>query len=646
MVHDEPEFWSWLAALHGGRTSTLNPNPHHFATFADWLQDHDDWRHPLFRNVAEYKEGGALESPYNGSHLGYSTPYVEPKDRLSHGSFGFTELTGDRDQHGEPVYKAYTQHTVPGSDRLGFYSILHPSHISEMLELNPSIKPAVDRADAMREGKREKLARNLAGRLWDRIVGAKPAGKEWHPHYDGILHTGGGLEGYPKAFAERSAVSQALQRMGGSAAQAPHYTQLASRFVRLFPDHQLSKHYTEKAEKIGNPGVVGEDTRYSTVPASGPVGMELASAVTPLVRFLNRLEAKNGKAKVITPALPESLRKVPELPPAATAPRINLDELLRRAHERNAADERPPIPLANYPGETGPTGDRWSDLDKMHAAGTSKLDLLKHLKDRYGLTSRNALGTLKRWMGRRGAKLSGLSQREIPDSQLHGTHLGYHLRQLVSEGMKTGDLKMAGLARQALGFTGLNPKRDPVKTAGTGEATGPGWRVTANGQAVPIHSGDPYADLGRHLQSTGHRLARAYNWSSMQASMMRDRKVEQALRSLLSEAKDDHHLFTGASRMFDLGMGQKANPRFAEFWQRIKRAVGGSTDKINDSLKRLADRAENRREIATEPAADWRKVFNWLPGSKYMKFNRQDKLDLIRLSRSDARVRACLAELL
>lgn len=130
-------------------------------------------------------------------------------------------------------------------------------------------------------------------RLFAKIFGAKPSPGS---PYDGIIHPVKGPNGHALAFAERAAVARALNNIGyrnndpNALRQAvDEYTELSRRFIKHYPEHQLAKHYTEKASQLNAPDVHSTEAGFHTVPTTGPAGEELGIAATPLIRFLNRL---------------------------------------------------------------------------------------------------------------------------------------------------------------------------------------------------------------------------------------------------------------------------------------------------------------------------------------------------------------------
>jgi hypothetical protein len=723
------QYWAFHRQMREDGTSE-RPDHHTAGIFADYLDDQtNEWRAPLFRNTGDFRDPSTVHGglkPWTVTRHGEGrgptvelSPWTMASPDIIHHEWkkhlGYTHLRGGYDEHGNPAYVAYSHIPHPASttpeEILRFYSVLHPEHLDQMVaradeRTAAAITHARRAADANRPpAPKVKLARSAVGRLWDRITGGgKPT--EWHPHYDGIVHVGGGLEGYPKAHAERTAVAHALQKIGGgwlTEEKVRRYTHLASRFVRLFPDHPVAKHYTEKAGAINVPAAVGQDGRYQTVDATGPVGGELGHAATPLVRFLNRIEARQGRDEVIAPQLPDHLKPTPapaapeedvEWHPAikkaaADAERIPLASLRGRKKGRVAAEpdrpagDLPPIPLANYPGEVGPTGDRWGDLDRLHKDGHTRVQLVKHLMDRYALSKRNAAETLKRWADRKRVKLARprdpkvtpiadrpaaehLGGAGVEHPILHGTRLAFHLRGLVNEGVRTRDHVLTTLARKALGFRDVaddkaNPESDywafrhadPVNAA-VASTTG-GTKAE-----VPAKRRDWFATLGGYLKSKNHYLRDAYHWGTMGQKLHQDWAVKQALKKIMTGWDGDtHKLYTGVHRKFDTVFGtHKDDPRAGQFWKRLAKETGVRTQAaLLDSIRRLADHEEHRREVGSDadvgegakkdgdPRTNWRDYFSWLPGAKWMKFDRKDKLDLIKLARTNPTIRESLRKL-
>ena len=691
-VEHMPEYWAFHKAM---RESGTREHPDHTIAqiMADWMEEADptDWRATLLRNTAN--ETAIPVNSFNLTHhAGHEATYNPFHDQytVKHGSPGHTNFFHARDpKTGEARYVAYTSLPHPWADLTGdpvrFWSVLSTEHMDAMARQNPEIGLAKKHADTIgNDGSRPpvKLARSLGDRvrgLWSKLTGGGAGTPQWNHHYDGIVHTGGGLDNYAKPFAERSAVAQALQKISGNAVGSDaerirRYTELAHRFVKLFPNHQLTKHYVPVAERLNDP-------------ATAPGYADLATAVTPLVRFLNRIEAGRGRDEMAVPQLPDRRKpaaptiREPEEPvewplairkAADEGSRIPLAGLRRRYSkapvETPVADDLPPIPLTNYPGETGPTGDRWGDLDDMKKRGVPKAEMVKHLMDRYALSPRNALETLKRWANRKGHDHTKLARpKPVPEPTekqvqtvapqdkdwLAGTQLAYHLRSLVNEGITNRDHVMVNLARRALGYRnnsddpahgkkGAYRENTPLMNhwwgAPAGTDRGGAYTGPATYKELAGHTTDPFADLGRYLKERKHRLATAYNWHTMERSMMRDRAVEAALRKLIVGARDDHHLFTGVARKFGLGLGRVGPEQeiHNQFWTRLKKMVDASPhtlgpsslNQLNNSLKRLADREEFRREVG-EPRAGthehtWQQIFGMLPGSKYMKMQRTE----------------------
>lgn len=312
--------------------------------------------------------------------------------------------------------------------------------------------------DADREGETPtKLARptGLFGKLKGLFTGKPQPNRT---EYDGIVHTGykGGKidpDGYAKVVAEKSAVAGALQRMGAFSQRtdpAKHrekvnlYTDVAAMLHRHdFPGLKpILDHYRKAANALNAPDVTnpqpdkprpGEwpepaNRTHYTVPNIGPAGMDLTDAAVPLVRAIDRILAKTRPGHVpldSATAPPEAtLAGERELTKARTTVRepdevtptippghgdkfaIGLADM--RKFKKNLRAEKEPeptpvpdsekLPLVNYPGEIGPTGDRYFDLNKMLSNGMGRKDVLAHLQDKYALSPKNARAALARFL--------------------------------------------------------------------------------------------------------------------------------------------------------------------------------------------------------------------------------------------------------
>jgi len=311
-----------------------------------------------------------------------------------------------------------------------------------------------------------KLARpaekpGIFGRFKAMFGGTKPP--EGRSEYDGIVHTGRkgktiDPDGYAKVVAERSAIAQALQRLGSQTLRtdpAKHrekvnlYTDAAAwlhekDFEGLRP---ILDHYRKAANQLNAPDVVNPQpdkaklgefpeppnpTTHYTVPNIGPAGKDLTDAAVPLVRAIDRIFAATRPGHVAlddarapdpsTLADEKEMRtnkpkKPDEVVPTIKAPKndgfaIGLADMRKFKKELR---EKPPetadgidfdpaatpegdkIPLVNYPGEIGPTGDRWYDIHKMVTAGHGREKILQHLRDKFALSPANANATLNRY---------------------------------------------------------------------------------------------------------------------------------------------------------------------------------------------------------------------------------------------------------
>lgn len=268
-------------------------------------------------------------------------------------------------------------------------------------------------------------------------------------------------DGYAKVVAEKSAVAAALQRLGAFSQRsdpAKHrekvnlFTDVAHFLHRQdFPGlRPILDHYRKAANNLNAPDVVnpqpdkpkpGEwpepaNRTHYTVPNVGPAGMELTDAAVPLVRAVDRILAKTKPGHVpldAATAPPESTladeknaraastdrEPKPEVPPPQIKPghgdkftigladmrKFRKEQREERAKTPNEMDFDPDavpeadrIPLVNYPGEIGPTGDRYFDINKLLVNGAKKDDVLKHLRDKYALSPRNARAALARFL--------------------------------------------------------------------------------------------------------------------------------------------------------------------------------------------------------------------------------------------------------
>lgn len=377
-----------------------------------------------------------------------------------------------------------------------------------------------------------KLARpaekpGIFGRFKAMFGGTKPP--EGRSEYDGIVHTGRkgktiDPDGYAKVVAERSAIAQALQRLGSQTLRtdpAKHrekvnlYTDAAAwlhekDFEGLRP---ILDHYRKAANQLNAPDVVNPQpdkaklgefpeppnpTTHYTVPNIGPAGKDLTDAAVPLVRAIDRIFAATRPGHVAlddarapdpsTLADEKEMRtkkpkKPDEVVPTIKAPKndgfaIGLADMRKFKKELR---EKPPetadgidfdpaatpegdkIPLVNYPGEIGPTGDRWYDIHKMVTAGHGREKILQHLRDKFALSPANANATLNRYRKnaektrttpRKGnikfaRKVSAEQITKNADAQIGGSRFAYHLAQIANEFEKV-DPVLARMAKHAL----------------------------------------------------------------------------------------------------------------------------------------------------------------------------------------------------
>lgn len=168
--------------------------------------------------------------------------------------------------------------------------------------------------------------------------------------------------------------------------------------------------------------------------------------------------------------------------------------------------------------------------------------------------------------------------------QISDTSLAYHLRQIARD----------------------FEKRDKT-TAGLAEA------ILSN-KGAPFTGGDPYAELGARLRKAKHRLAGAYNWHTMDASLRRDKAVEDYVRSKVGqpEGMGDREYWDKVRRQF--GTEDRAkNPAYDQFWQGLVRHVASRPNifdratpdrpeaflrAVRDSMSRINDRYLDKEYMA------------------------------------------------
>lgn len=365
-----------------------------------------------------------------------------------------------------------------------------------------------------------KLARGLADRFKS-LFGAGRVTNGPRSEYDGIVHKGrtktGQLDpdGYAKVAAERSAVAQALQRLGSQTLRtdpAKHrqkvndYTNAAAwlheqDFEGLRP---ILDHYRKAANQLNAPDVTnpqpdkpkpGEwpeppNRTHYTVPNIGPAGKDLTDATVPLVRAIDRIFAATrpghvalddskapDETKLADEAKPERKARPEEPKLAIPKPKndgfaIGLADMRKfknpKPEVQNDIDfdpdtkpEADKIPLVNYPGEVGPTGDRWYDIHRLIEAGHGREKILAHLRDKFALTPANASATLRRYFKnadavkktpRKGRLARSVTQDQITkgtDAQIGGSRFAYHLKQIAHE-FATVDPTLSKMANHAL----------------------------------------------------------------------------------------------------------------------------------------------------------------------------------------------------
>lgn len=389
-----------------------------------------------------------------------------------------------------------------------------------------------------------KLARKPGG-LFSKIASIFSKPVAGRTEKDGIIHKGDTTDGFVKAFAEKSAVAGALQKLGYRQTNPEKHRERVQLFTDVahslhthFPDFQPVAHYRAAAEKLNAPDVVKptpnptqlgewpepERNVHYTVPNVGPAGQDLVDAATPMVRAIDRIleqvrpghvaldRAHDDPAPTLADEAKPPKPKEPVEPKLAISkPKgdgfaIGLADMRKFKKELrgepkaaettvdlNAPEEQEKIPLVNYPGEVGPTGDRWFDIHKLASAGKGRAEIVSHLVNKFGLSPRNAAATIARFdkaaatfkaMPRKKkikfarlflARVKGVTDRDITgkgiDKQIGGSRFAFHLRQIAHE-FKDIDPTLSKMAMHAL---------------------------TLNGRYATGKEGDVYARIGKRL---------------------------------------------------------------------------------------------------------------------------------------------------